>query len=198
MKKIIALIFAAALVASLTACGTDETTTATDDTKDGTNPVAKSDLKGAVNGHVLNYKDYKIVLGSDVEPFLEAVGRPAEEDISVVESCAFLGKDYSYNFNDIVISTFSPDGTNNHILNIRLMNDNVETQEGATLYMNADEIIAKLGQPTEKGGTSGERFFYQKDGMHIEFLFEYNEDFDDEVAVEMYYKFDATAYEIEE
>jgi hypothetical protein len=118
-----------------------------------------------------------------IEDVLEALGHPGNENVFAEESCAFRGMDYTYRFGSIEISTFSPDGTANHVLGIKLVDDSVTTGNGVYMYMARDEVTERYGNPTER--VSDNRYKYLKGGMSLEFLFNENDD-----VIEIFYHYD--------
>jgi hypothetical protein len=195
MKKLSAILLAAALVATLAACDPDsgegDGTTTTRTAGVGENPPPNNVGAGAVNGHTLPFtfqgKSHTIVLGSDIQTVLAGLGHPGEGFVIMTESCAFRGNDYVYRYGgDVEISTFSPNGTDNHVLQVRLLNDNTTTGKGVRVGMSPSEVIARYGQPTEITGT-GNRYRYLADGMSLEFLIRDNND-----VIEIVYRYEAS------
>jgi hypothetical protein len=216
MKKLTSTLLALALIVTttaLTACGdnnngnggdntgdnTGNTTSATATSDDNGNapPANGNDsnngntLAGAVNGYTQPFRGHNIVLGSNIVDVLAALGEPAPMEFKE-ESCAFLGYDYIYRFPNIEISTFSPNGEDNHVLGIKLLDDSITTGNGAYIGMSEAEIADLYGTPTELGGAANERHFYEKDGMSLEFLF------DNGAVDEIFYLYDATEFMVEE
>jgi hypothetical protein len=187
MKKILALLTAAALLVSFAACGNDD-----DDSSNQDNVTLP---QGAVNGHFATLNrdgvEYDVVLGSCIEKMLDAVGHPGDDRVVRTESCGFRGFDYVYRFGSIEVSTFSPDGSANHILSVRLIDDGIYTGNGAHIGMAVADIVSLYGQPSEITGT-GNRYRYLKDGMSLEFLITNG------VAEEIVYRFeDSDEYRID-
>jgi hypothetical protein len=212
MKKSSAILLAAAILASvatLAACDGDPSESSATGGGSGsggttasggssTTPPTSNIGAGAVNGHTLPFtwqgNSHTIVLGSNINTVLAALGTPGEDDTFRVESCAFPGYDYSYRFRGaqgtIEVTTFSPNGTDNHVLSVKITCDEVTTAEGARVNMTLDELLSRHGQPTEIGGTD-DRYRYSRDGMTLEFLIRNG------AVAEIFYEYDASAFRID-
>jgi hypothetical protein len=197
IKKLTAILIAAALISGLTACDdpTGETPSDTRTTTSGADTTGTTDENpapanpvGAVNGYTFPYRGTNIVLGSNVDDLFGLIGQP--DDTLVEESCAFRGQDYTHIFPDIDITTFSPDGEAYHVLGIRLANDINLTENGAHIGMSREQIIARYGTPSETTETG--RLFYRKDGMSLSFTFD-----GDSVKDIFYYFEDSAAFRID-
>jgi hypothetical protein len=200
MKKLLATILAAALAATLAACDDDSNSNGNNGTSadGGTNaangedsPPSSVNVAAAVNGYVMPFDGFDIVMGDNIETVLEALGEPDAHEKT--ESCAFPGYDHTYQYGSILIDTFSPDGTANHVLGVTLRDDSISTGQGAYMGMSVEEVTALYGQPTETTGAAGERHRYLRDGMSLEFLFS------NDAAIEIFYRFDAASeWEVEQ
>ena len=190
MKRLLPFAIIATLALSLTACGdkpTDKPTppsgnsTPAGSVTPPTNTLANP--TGAVNGYKLLYKGTNIVLGSNIEDLFSEIGQPTEKQTHKVESCAFRGYDITYLLDAIDISTFSPDGTAYHVLEVKLLNDLLLTSNGAHMGMTKEQIISRYGEPTSTSETG--RLRYEKDGMSLTFTFSGAGE-----AIEIVYRFD--------
>lgn len=107
-----------------------------------------------------------LAVDADLTPVLEILGEPT--DYFESESCAFQGMDKVYTFASFVINTYPQDGQDK-IMSIYLMDDTVETAEGAYIGMHADEIIALYGEPTKTAESSAT---WEKGGCALAFLYD--------------------------
>jgi len=137
----------------------------------------------SVNGYVLRYNDYDIVLGSLAEDLLAALGEPM--NTLSEESCGFAGIDYQYFYSGVRFITFSPAvGEKDYILSITFEDDIVTTPEGVYIGMSRAEVEEIYGLPTEDGEV---RKKYLKDNMSLSFIY------DNGLVGDITYYFDAAS-----
>ena len=152
-----------ALVLGLCACGTDDTSAATDPTTATTggdkNPPSTTPV-----GYLFTYNDYQFGVGMAVEAVLEKLGEPQTKIES--ESCAFGGQDNVYYYNGILISTNDEDGYEK-IYSIYLQDDTKATEKGICVGNTAEQVKSAYGEPSEASGETC--LVYAKDGMYLKF-----------------------------
>lgn len=84
------------------------------------------------------------------------------------ESCAFHGLDKTYTYSHFRIETY-PDGENDRISSIVLLDDITETKEGIAIGMTKEKVEESYGKDGEEGeGT----LTYEKEGSTLVFVFE--------------------------
>ena len=136
MKKIIVLIISLVLLTSvLTACNTSGggTNDNNESNENGVNLVIGANaLKFVHNG-------VSITPNAEAAPIIASLGDPVEYVES--PSCGFEGMDKTYKYNGFIIDTVTMKGVE-YIYYILLVNDTVETAEGAYINMTPDEVAA--------------------------------------------------------
>ena len=145
-KKLICLLLALGLTASLAACGGDsekETPTST-----GSDPAPQT-TQPAETGSVGQNEDWAFQAGGieirvddDMADVLTALGEP--QSYFEAESCAFEGLDKTYTYSGYVITT-RPDGDKDYVSSIRLTDDSVATPEGLYIGSSVADVTATYG-----------------------------------------------------
>lgn len=100
----------------------------------------------------------------DIAPAVALLGDPISFFES--ESCAFQGMDKVYTYTSFIVNTYPKDGQD-LILSVYLMDDTVETPEGAYIGMHIDDITALYGEPTSSAESS---VTYEKGGCALAFI----------------------------
>lgn len=123
MKKLLILLLALIMVASLAACGgdTNEETKGTEDTS-GT----------PADGFVFEYKGTKISIHAEAAPILAALGEA--KSYTEQTSCAFEGLDKTYYYGSFYLDTY-PNGDKDYVYGFWFADDSVSTEEG--IYIGA-------------------------------------------------------------
>lgn len=155
MKKLIALLLAVLLLASLAACNTQQPAGNQSTNPSASTPDANND-PGAENpgegGFCFTYKNVKLVPGAAFNP----ASLPEADSIFTVPSCAIEGTDNVYSYPVMELTAYK-DGTGEVIYSIYLTDANTPTDEG--LYVGDD-----LARVTELYGTA-----YTQNGSELVF-----------------------------
>lgn len=131
-----------------------------------TEPAAEEKSK-----YYFEHNGLAIYMNADAKPVLDALGEPM--DYFESPSCAFQGMDRTYLYNGFELTTYSDeDDKNEYILEVRLMNDGVETKEGITIGNKLEEVISKYGDNYTK---EGEKYIYADSNTTLTFEFENDE-----------------------
>ena len=140
MKKLIAIMLAALMLASLTAC-------------DGGDPVQTTPTTTealAEEGFCFTLSGVKLVPCADFDP----TKLPEADSVYEVPSCAIEGTDNVYNYGTVEITAYD-DGTGEVIYSIYILDANTSTDEG--LYLGDDLAMAESLYGTD----------YTRDGSQI-------------------------------
>lgn len=87
------------------------------------------------------------------------------------KSCAFNGEDYVYNYNDLILKTYTnKKGGEEYILGVEFKTKNVSTDKGIKLGSSKKDMINKYGKTSEKFGV----YTYKKGKNGINFVVENN------------------------
>ncbi len=160
MKKCVyGIILSAALL--MTGCGAGDSKVIESNTAD-----LSAEEQTVDAGYVLEYQGLTIGVDQDASEYIDALGEASEYFES--PSCAGEGIGKLYTYDDIQIQTY-PEGDQDLVLYVLLLNDNVSTKEGADLSMTRDEVIAIYGEPTSEDSDS---LSYESAGMTLNFLFD--------------------------
>jgi len=146
MKKITALVLAAALLGiTLAACGDTTTTNNDDNDVTRTTQVAPTPAPTGEANHTFMFNNVEITMGALPDPVLAALG-PALDEMRE-PNCAIEGEDVTLYFPGMVLTfTYPADGSAPFIVSIRLTDDSVATPEGLFIGAEEDEIAQLYGQ----------------------------------------------------
>ena len=136
MKKIIAMLLAAAMLLCFAAC--DPTTT--ENPGESKEPVQDS--------FTFTYKGTKIALHAPAANVIAALGEPLEYSEST--SCAFDGLDKSYKYGSFYLETY-PIGDKDYIYGWWFVDDLVETDEGICIGSAKADVDAAYGAENFNG-----------------------------------------------
>ena len=168
MKKIIVLMLALVLAASMVACGDDAPATnpaavitkATTPVENPTEPAA-TEPADKIEGYVFAAEGVNLVMGQMFD------GTQLSKANNVVElaSCAIDGMDIIYTYDNYEI-TASDEGDGAYITAILLLNDGATT-EGVKIGDDESKITATYGDDCENDGV---QYTYEADGSQLIFL----------------------------
>ncbi len=105
-------------------------------------------------------------MDADFAPALALLGEPAS--VFESESCAFQGLDKVFSFPSFIVYTYPQDGLDK-ISSIYLMDDMVETAEGAYIGMEITAARALYSEPTAETENS---VSYEKGGCILNLLYD--------------------------
>lgn len=95
-----------------------------------------------------------VALDAEASAVIAALGTPIES--AETNSCYGDGKDKIYEYTSFKVQTYSSKGTD-YILSVEIYNDadeTVATPEGVRVGSSAEDVLAKLGEPSERNDTS--------------------------------------------
>ena len=140
MKKLIAILLAAAMMLCFAACGTPETP---DNPDTGKEPVQDS--------FTFTYKGTKIALHAPAAPIIAALGEPQEYSEST--SCAFDGLDKSYKYGSFYLETY-PIGDKDYIYGWWFVDDLVSNDEDISIGSSKADVEAVYGLENYNGSNA--------------------------------------------
>lgn len=141
MKKIIAIILAAAFLLCFAGCGNNETQS-THGTQGGST-TEKS--------FTFTYKGTEIALNAPAAPIVAALGTPQKYSEST--SCAFEGLDKSYGYGSFYLETY-PMGEEDFVYGWWFVDDMVETTEGISIGSTQVDVENAYGTDGFNGTNS--------------------------------------------
>ena len=176
MKKICSLLLVTMLI--LAGCGGSKDTASDNsgnaNVSDVTNTQTSTEADVATNdtdiveevlpGYVFSHNGVNFTVDMEVSAIIDALGEPAS--YYEVPSCAFEGLEKIYDYTSFEITTYES-GDADYIANIYLKDDLVETPEGVSLFMTADDMLAAYG---EDNTASEGQYVYTKDNMKLIFI----------------------------
>lgn len=189
MRKIAALLLAAALLMALASCSSKEgsgtsVSLGKSDPSDGQQSDPKGDSADDSPNDAVSerfsflHNNVKITPNDLVDPLVAALGDGYEYLES--ESCAYVGLDKRYDYPGFSIYTY-PDGDSvDHVLQLVLTDDTLATPEGLRIGASAEEVKAAYGTAYEevegsfvytKGNT--QLFFIMQDGVVSSIQYQY-------------------------
>lgn len=137
MKKVIAILLAAAMLLCFSAC---QGTQAEDTKPQNKEPVQDS--------YTFTYKGTKIALHAPAEPVVAALGEPQKYSEST--SCAFDGLDKSYDYGSFYLETY-PLGDKDYISGWWFVDDLVENEEGICIGSAKADVEKAYGADNYNG-----------------------------------------------
>ncbi len=168
MRKFIAMAFAFCLSVSLVACGGgNDTTKAPDDVKQ--TPAA---AENGGFGYGLKIGDNYVMIGMAQDEMLQRLGEAGS--VFEAPSCAGQGIDYTYTYagGSVEITTV-PNAQGVNLVDAMVIKDDlITTEEGVSLSMTKDDMIAAYG---DSYATVGNACVYGNDGMELQFILEDDE-----------------------
>lgn len=141
MKKILILLLALIMVASLAACGGAPEGT--------TGPV--TDATAPQEGFVFNYKGTKITIHAEAAPILAALGEAKSYTESA--SCAFEGLDKTYYYGSFYLDTY-PKGDKDYVYGFWFADDSVSTEEGIYIGATKAQVEKAYGADAFNGSNA--------------------------------------------
>ncbi|MCL2446833.1 MAG: hypothetical protein FWD06_08730 [Oscillospiraceae bacterium] len=180
MKKITALVLAAALLGiTLAACGDTTTTNNDDNDVTRTTQVAPTPAPTGEANHTFMFNNVEITMGALPDPVLAALG-PALDEMRE-PNCAIEGEDVTLRFPGMILNlTYPADGTAPFIVSVSLIDDSVGTPEGLYIGAPAADIARLYGQYDRE--VNGFYYFNQgrstleiavRDGVVVQIIYQY-------------------------
>lgn len=173
MKKILALVLALMLLATLAACGTVAPTPT-----DAPASTGAAETEGAVPGEstagqetaadVYSFLlgDAELVPGTAFDPSV----LPEAASVSQVPSCAIEGTDNVYNYGTVEVTAFA-DGNGETIYSVYVLDANTPTPEGLHLGDNKSTVESIYGTEYTENGTE---LTYQRGNTLLVLILENN------------------------
>ena len=136
MKKLIAILMAAAMLLVVAGCGTDTPA----DTQGGSQSQEKS--------FSFTYKGTEITFKAPAEPIVAALGEPHKYSES--PSCAFEGLDKSYDYGSFYLETY-PENGKDFVYGWWFVDDLVATEEGISIGSAQADVEKAYGAENYNG-----------------------------------------------
>ena len=136
MKKLMALLLAAAMIFCFAGCGSD-------DSGNG-----ETQAQSQEKGFSFTYNGVEITLHAPAEAIVAALGEPQKYTEST--SCAFVGLDKSYGYGSFYLETYPVDGKD-FVYGWWFVDDMVENEEGICIGSTQAEVEAAYGADTFNG-----------------------------------------------
>ena len=95
-----------------------------------------------------------VALDAEASAVIAGLGTPIAS--AETNSCYGDGKDKIYEYTSFKVQTYSSKGTD-YILSVEIYNDadeKIATPEGVRVGASAEDVLAKLGEPSERNDTS--------------------------------------------
>ncbi len=148
MKKIITILLCVLLAGCLCACGGSPAESSGAQQPAGTekgSEVPGTDTPEPAS-YAFLYQGTRIEMDSPSAPVTDSLGKPL--DYREIDSCAGLGLEKTYFYNDFELSTYQDDarGKADCIYSVYFTSDNCETAEGICLGMARSEVLERLGE----------------------------------------------------
>lgn len=124
------------------------------------------------DGYVFTYMGYDIIMGSEVQPYLDAFGDP--EDEFEAASCAGQGMDHIYSYPGFFLYTREENGVS--IVDAVQITDSITNYNGAHVGDKIDDVKAIFGEPADDWGFG---FSYASGNTELRFFSENGETIDE-------------------
>ena len=173
MRKLITAAAAIAIILSISSCNASNSGDNTPErvaggqtkvSQAGNVPGQEGNKNNAEeSGFYFTYNGVKIVLDTEVEPVIKALGK----DYMYTEdwSCAYVGKDYIYDYKALKIDAQEKDGKV-LINNVEARNDSVDCN-GIKVGQSFDDVKKVFGEPDS---TDDYAISYVKNGIELQFI----------------------------
>ena len=103
------------------------------------------------DGFALDFNGTQVVLGAEMKPVADKLGKPTKYFES--QSCAYQGLDKVYTYGGVIIRTY-PENDVDYVLSIELKDDSVSTAEGISIGDAKDKVRKAYGEPSSSADTS--------------------------------------------
>lgn len=174
-----AILAIALLVFSLAGCGANSSSVVpgsnSSDASASASVPASEDNAQPQEPYAFAYNGNSIAMGANINDVVSTIGEP--QSIFESPSCAFEGVDKIYYYPGFEIYTY-PQNEEDLISSLSLVDDSVQTQEGAYLGMSAEEVESLYG--TNASGQENMLSYIQAD-TELAFVLE------DDVVVDITY-----------
>lgn len=160
MNKIIKASTVIAMALCLTACGSSAESS---ETTAQTTVTTTQDTAGP-SGYTYELSGTTVYIGADMSILLDSLGDA--DSYFEAESCAGQGKDKTYTYGSVVITT-TPADEADIVSTIELKDDTVSTDEGISIGNSKDEVTEAYGDATT---TSDTALIYEKDSCSLSFI----------------------------
>lgn len=105
----------------------------------------------AASGYSFKYKGVSISINSNAKKFLKKAGTPVKK--TEKKSCAYAGKDRTYQYKDFTVTTYSKsDKGTEYINSITLTSSKVSTREGIKIGSSEKDVKKKYKKAKENFG----------------------------------------------
>ena len=112
---------------------------------------SKQENASSGDGYQLDFNGTQVVLGAEMAPVADKLGKPTKYFES--QSCAYQGLDKVYTYGGVIIRTY-PENDVDYVLNIELKDDSVSTVEGISIGDAKAKVKEAYGEPTSTTDTS--------------------------------------------
>lgn len=112
---------------------------------------SKQENASSGDGYQLDFNGTQVVLGAEMAPISDKLGKPTKYFES--QSCAYQGLDKVYTYGGVIIRTY-PENDVDYVLNIELKDDSVSTVEGISIGDAKAKVKEAYGEPTSTTDTS--------------------------------------------
>ena len=120
--------------------------------------------KAAAKGYQFKNKGVTIAMHDAAKKFIKKAGKP--EKTKVTKSCAYKGKDRTYQYQDFILYTYSnSDKGAEYVNGIVFRTSNVSTKEGIKIGSSEADMIKKYGKGTSRFGI----YTYKKAKCKLQF-----------------------------
>ncbi len=144
MKKLIYALLCACMLASLTACGGDNS----GDNKKETAVKKEENNANKGEGFAFDYKGTKITMNAETKSILAALGEP--KSMTEEPSCAFDGNDKTYYYGSFYMQTYTMKNVD-YVYCLWFADDTVSTEEGIFIGATEDEVKKAYGEDSYNG-----------------------------------------------
>lgn len=177
MKKILLMLLIAASCVCMCACGSGSGNNSENANSESENAGNKNEAS-----YVFIYDGMELSVNEEIESVIAKLGEPVA--YYEAASCAFEGLDKIYTYSSFQLDTYPLDGVD-MLASIYFKDDLVQTQEGISLYMTKDDMIAAYGEATT---VNGNEYIYEKGNGRLRFILKEDEIISIEYQTKIEYK----------
>ena len=117
----------------------------------GMGSLCRVDIQAASKGYVFTYQGATVRMGGKAKKLIKKAGEPEKKKVS--KSCAYDGKDRTYQYKDFILSTYSEKDDGPEFVNgITFRTNQVATKEGIRIGSSLEEVEKAYGKGEEDLG----------------------------------------------
>ena len=117
----------------------------------GMSAACRVNLQAASKGYIFTYKGANVRMGGKAKKLIKKAGEPEKKKVS--KSCAYDGKDRTYQYKDFILYTYSKkDDGSEYVNGITFLTNQVVTKEGIRIGSSLEDVEKAYGKVKQELG----------------------------------------------